>query len=154
MAYEVSVIGGDIHKKGSTNVSAITWTGNPPMYSSGGIPAGYCVIFDGGTGNVDDVILVSVANSVISGIALYENVAYGPGDEIPVRVMGVAKCISGAAITVGQQVSTNSSGQVVPSPAAGATTAAVVGIAQTAATEAGDYVSVLLTIGSTTVASS
>lgn len=151
MAYELHVPGGDISRKASSNVTAITWSGNPPAYSSGGIQAGYCVIFDTGTGNVDDVKIAGAA-AVIAGVAGYENVAYGPGDEIPCQVLGVAKCVAGGAISVGDQLSTDSSGRVVDAAAIGATTAAVVGIAQTSASEAGDYVSVLLTIGSTTIA--
>lgn len=151
MAYEVHVPGGDLHRKASANVSAVTYSGNPPAYASGGIPAGYCVIFDTGTGLVDDVAIAGAA-ALIAGVAGYENVAYGPGDEIPCQIAGVAKCVAGGAIAVGDQLSTDSSGRVVDAAALAATTANVVGIAQTTASEAGDYVSVLLTIGSTTVA--
>ncbi len=138
----------DIPGHASTNVSALTYTGNPPVYSSGGIPQYYVVIPDTVDGTNEAVTLAANANVIPLGIA-QDGPAVGPGQAVRIRALGVTKAIAGGAITFGQAVSANASGQVVAAAAAGATNTYIVGIALTPAAQAGDVISVLLTPGAT-----
>lgn len=144
----------------STNVSAITYTGNPATYSSGGIGQFCCVTYDTATGNPHDIKLcgsnatfcvgINQSSTVLPGAAGIG--AIGPGDAAEVRVAGVSKAQASAAITVGQAVAVaNASGQLGPAPALGATSVFIVGYAQTAASNAGDIFEVLLTPGATAI---
>lgn len=132
----------------SSNVSAITWSGNPPTYSSGGIPQYYVVTADTGTGNVGDCLLASSTTVMPLGIA-QEGPAVGPGSSVRVRTDGISKAIAGAAISVDASLMVNGSGQVVTATAAGATNFFLIGKALTSATASGDTISVRLRIGST-----
>lgn len=133
---------------GSSNVSAITWSGNPPTYSSGGIPQYYVVTQDTGTGNVNDVILASSTTVMPLGVA-QDGPATGPGQSVRVRTDGITKAIAGAAISVDAALMVNGSGQVVTATAAGATSFFLIGKALTSATASGDTISVRLRIGTT-----
>ena len=138
---------------GSTNVSALSWTGNPPVYSSGGIPQYSVVTQDTGTGNVGDVIVATSTTVMPVGIS-QDGPAIGPGNSVRVRTDGISKAIAGAAISVDASLMVNGSGQVVTATAAGATTFFLIGKALTAATAAGDIISVRLRIGATQYAAS
>lgn len=155
MAFEIQGNSSDLPYQASSNVTALTYSGNPPVYASGGIPQYAVVSPDTGTGNESDVILAANgAGNIFIGIA-QDGPATGPGESLRVRVSGVSKAIASAAITVGQLVTVaNSSGQLGPAPAAGATSSFIVGRAETPATEVGDLFSVLLMIGASTQVSS
>lgn len=130
--------------------------------NSAGIPQYAVVVFDtaGGSGPYD---MIAVANATTLPIGVNQSAGGPPtpggtiapnataGQSIDVRVVGVTKCIAGAAIaTANTPVSANASGQVVAAAAAGATNSYIVGIALTTAAAAGDLVTVLLTPGATT----
>lgn len=146
----------------SSNVSAITYTGNPATYSSGGIGQFCAVTFDTATGNPHDVKLAGNSTTFVVGINQSSTVlpgasgigAIAPGDAAEVRVAGVSKAQAGGAITVGQPVVVgNASGQLSAAGATGATSVFIVGYAQTAASNAGDIFEVLLTPGATSIVS-
>lgn len=147
MAYETQLF--DEPCQASANVTAVTYSGNPPVYASGGIPQFYAVVDDTGTGNESDVKLAG-ANVAIRGIA-QDGPAVGPAQEVRVRALGISKMIAGGAITVGQLIQTNASGQGVAAAAGTATNLPVIGVARTAATQAGDTFSVFLTPGAASI---
>lgn len=147
MAFEIGTHN-DFPYQASSNVSAITWTGNPPVYSSGGIPQYYGVVYDTGTGNESDVKLAG-ANAAIIGVA-QDAPAVTAGGAVRVRTQGITRMIAGGAVTVGALLATDSSGRAVTAPSAGATDSPVIGVAETAATGAGDVLSVRLTPGAMT----
>lgn len=134
----------------SANVSAITWTGNPPTYSSGGIPQYRFVTQDTGTGNVGDVILATSTTVMPMGVA-QDGPAVGTSSAVRVRTDGISKVIAGGAVSVDDSLMLDGSGRVVTATAAGATNIYVVGKALTSATAIGDTISVRLRIGSTQI---
>lgn len=144
----------------SSNVSAITYTGNPATYSSGGIPQFCVVTLDTATGNGRDVKLATANTDQAIGILQNSGPGVLPGsaglgavaagDACDVAIHGISKVQAGGAITVGQQVAVNASGQVVAAPAAGVSQVFIIGRALTAATAAGDLVEVLLMLGAAT----
>jgi hypothetical protein len=69
---------------------------------------------------------------------------------INVRMIGITRCIAGAAVPIGSQVTSDSTGRavVIPALTAGQSTWQA-GIALTAAASAGDLIDVLLTPGLT-----
>jgi hypothetical protein len=133
----------------STNVTALTFTGNPPVYTSGGIPQFTAVVEDTGTGNILDVLLAGTG-ALILGIA-QDGPATGPGQSLKVRRLGRSKAQASGAVTYGAIVYVaNASGQLGVAPAAGATNVYAVGKAMTPATAAGDLFEVELMPGLTT----
>lgn len=133
----------------SSNVTALTYSGNPPVYSSGGIPQ-YSVVVDdsANTSKPRDIKIGANATTIPLGIA--QNApAVTAGDAVQVVTKGVSKCVAAAAITTGQLVVCTSAGQVTPAAAVGATNQYLIGMALTAATAQGDLVEVDLMIGST-----
>jgi len=70
---------------------------------------------------------------------------------IDVRILGIARVLAGGAIAVNDRVANDATCRVVTKAqaAAGAQPTPVVGTAMTAATQAGDFVDVLLTPGDT-----
>lgn len=144
MPYELHITGGDLDTVGSTNVSALTYDalGN---YLSGGIPYGCAVMQDTGTGKTDDVILATTGLA-IRGICATQP-AVGPQMACKAQALGIAICQASAAVTIGQTVYVaNTSGQLGPVPALGATNVIAQGQALTAATQAGDLFSVQLVL--------
>ena len=150
MAYETQLF--DEPMQASSNVSAITWTGNPPTYSSGGIPQYSAVVADTGTGNESDVKLAG-ANAAIIGIA-QNGPAVGPGAQVQVRTLGISKMIAGGAIAVGALIQTDASGHGVTAAAGTTVNLPVIGIARTAATASGDTFSIFLTPGAASIVTS
>lgn len=150
MAYENQLF--DEPCEASSNVSAVTYSGNPPVYSSGGIPQFYAVVDDTGTGNESDV-KVAGATAAIRGIA-QDGPAVGPGAAVRVRTLGISKMVAGGAITYGQLIQTDSSGRGVAAAAGTTTNLAVIGVARSAATQAGDLFSVFLTPGAASLVTS
>ena len=147
MAYETQLF--DEPCKASANVTTVTYSGNPPVYASGGIPQFTAVVDDTGTGLESDVKLAG-ATVAIRGIA-QNGPAAGPGDAVQVRCLGVSKMVAGGAITVGALIQTNASGQGVVAAAGTATNLPVIGVARTAATQAGDLFSIFLTPGAASI---
>ena len=148
MAWETGVIGGDIPRRASSNVTSLTWTGNPPSYSSGGIPQYRVVTPDTGTGITGDVI-VATSNTVLPlGIA-QDGPATGPGQSVRVRTLGESKVQAGGAINVGDLVMVTTGGKVIAATAAGATSFFIIGKASSPATADGDVITVQLMIGAT-----
>lgn len=134
----------------SSNVTSLTYTGNPPVYSSGGIPQFSVVVDDSAnTGKPLDVKLGTSDTVIPLGIA-QNGPAVTSGDAVQVATRGRSKCVAAAAITVGQFVVCTTGGQVTPAPAAGATNVYLVGMAITAASAQGDLVEVELMLGATT----
>jgi len=91
----------------------------------------------------------NAANDVVWGIC-QEEVSAGDatnGRVADIRLMGISRCIAGAAITIGARVTTDNQGRVVPSPVAVGTVYPQVGLACQAAAAAGDHVDVMLTPG-------
>ncbi|HEU5423715.1 MAG TPA: hypothetical protein VFU72_09270 [Nitrolancea sp.] len=139
----------------SSNVTAVTLTGNPPAYSSGGLVQFTAVVFDTATGNPGDIKGATVNTAPILGVL--QNSTYpagnstagaiGPGDSADIMVYGVTKMVAGAAITYGALVSVDSSGRAVTAPAAGVSQVYAIGIAKGNATALGDLVEVILLPG-------
>lgn len=153
MAFEV-LQGTDLPYRASANVSQPTFTGNPPVYSSGGLPQYRVVTYDLATGNQSDVILASSTTVMPLGISQSGGPipgvgVSGPGNSVQVRTQGVSKVEAGAAITVGALLMTDGTGRVVTATAPAATNIFLVGQAESAATAAGDLVSVRLLLGAT-----
>ena len=142
----------------SSNVTAVTLSGNPPTYSSGGIPQFTAVVVDTATGNARDIKGATVNTAPILGVvqnSTYpagnsQSGAIGPGDSADVMVYGVTKMVAAGAISVNALVSVNGSGQATTAPAAGVSQVYIIGIALTAATEANDLIEVLLLPGAAT----
>ncbi len=147
MAFEVDTLQ-DFSFRASANVTALTWAGNPPTYSGGGIPQYYVVTPDVTTGNAEDIIVAISTTVQPLGIA-QDAPASGPGQSVRVRTGGVSKAIAGGAISYGDLLMVNASGQVVTATAAGATNFFLIGRALTAAAEIGDVISVMIEIGAT-----
>lgn len=134
--------------RASSNVSALTYSGNPPAYSSGGLPFGVAVAADTGTGLVGDCTLPSAVGAKIVGIAQTYPAA-GTGDSVDVAVRGTVKCLAAGAIAIDDLIEVaDNTGKV--QTARSATATFLLGRAVTAAVGAGDYVSVELNIGSKT----
>jgi len=146
MAFEL--YGQDAPYVASSNVTTITWTGNPPTYASGGLQQYTIVVPDTGTGNQSDVKAAANANVMPIGVT-QDGPAIGSMQAVRVRVLGYSKVLAGGAITVGAQLSANATGQAVVAAAAGATNTYLLGIAESAAAQAGDLVTVRLTPGAT-----
>ena len=148
MAWVQRIPGADLSMRSSSSVSALSYDADG-NYTSGGIPFGYCVKRDT-SGSPGDVVLAST-NDQICGIATSDP-ATGPSQSISVQDLGTAKCAAGAAITIGDLVSCDSTGRVVTAAAPAATSKYLVGVAEESATAAGDYISVRLGVfGSTNV---
>jgi hypothetical protein len=148
MAFRTFVPGGSLQMIADSGVTAITLdsSGN---WSSGGIQYGLCVK-QNTSGSPLDVVIAST-NDHILGIAC-EDPAAGPSQPVEVQHLGVAKVLAGAALSLGDLVSCDSTGRVVTAAAAGATDKWLVGLALEAATAAGDLISVQLGIfGATNV---
>lgn len=150
MAYETQLF--DEPMQASSNVTTVTYSGNPPVYSSGGIAQFCAVVFDTGTGNESDVKLAG-ANAAIVGIA-QNGPAVGPGQAVQVRTLGVSKMIAGGAIAVGALIQTDANGHGVTAAAGTTTNLPVIGVARTAATASGDTFSVFLTPGAASIVTS
>jgi hypothetical protein len=65
-----------------------------------------------------------------------------------VRLLGIARVLSGAAVAVGDRLANDATARAVASAPAAGVNANVFGVALTAATGAGQYIDVLLTPGS------
>lgn len=91
--------------------------------------------------NPFECALPAAANAIPAGV-VRETV--GNGEHTAVQRFGEAECIASAAIAIGDRVNiANTSGQIKTSAEA-AGTANILGIARTAATAVGDYVTVAL----------
>lgn len=95
-----------------------------------------CITVNGTSGNAD------VAGAGAKCIGVLQNEP-STGQAASVRVMGITKAISGAAVTVGDAVASDAAGKVVTQ----ATTAVTVGVALEAAGGADEIISVLLLPG-------
>lgn len=107
--------------------------------------------------NVDAVKFPAAANDIPVGVLLDKSKldptgAVVPNSGIAMRIIGVVNCVAAGAISAYDRVAiANTSGQVQTSArtAAGAQPVAIVGIALSPTTAAGQAVSVLLTLGAT-----
>lgn len=148
MAFQQHVIGGSVPCIASASVAAVVLDSNG-NYSSGGIPFGTCVKLDT-TGSEGSVIACSAAGDHAFGIAC-EDPAAGPSEAVSVQRLGVAKVLAGGAITIGSLVYVgDTSGRVTTAPAPAATDVWIVGTALAAAAQAGDLISVALSVDSAT----
>lgn len=135
--------------RASSNVSVLTWTGNPPVYASGGIQQYTVVTFDTTTGFAGDVKAASVTTVMPLGVA-QDGPSVGPGQSVRIRTDGISKVIAGGVVNYGDLVMVNASGQVVTATATAATNFFTIGqCVSTTTAQAGDVVSVRLRIGST-----
>jgi hypothetical protein len=71
------------------------------------------------------------------------------GKVINIRLMGIARCIAGAALTRGTRVRASAAGKVVAPSAAAGTVDNIVGVLTFSSLADGDHVDVLLTPGVT-----
>ena len=97
----------------------------------------------------ETVTQANAVNDRVLGIC-QEEVSAGDatnGRIVDIRLLGISRCIAGAAVTIGNLVTIDGSGRVVNSPVAVGTAYAVVGIALQTAANAGDHIDVLLTPG-------
>lgn len=96
-------------------------------------------------GAADNGILVgsAAATSRIIGVTMDNKVSYASGDQVPVAVCGVVKVEAGAAITLGDRLTTDGTGRAI----AAVTTNEGGAIALEAAAAAGVMISALLTPG-------
>lgn len=125
----------------STNVSAVTWTGTPPVYSSGGINQYAVVVLDTSDTTFEAVTLPAGSAAKAFGVSLSSPV--GPGESVEVMTDGIAKCRAASAISKGDTVMVaDTNGQIATATAA--TANFVVGIALEPATAAGQIITVLL----------
>jgi uncharacterized protein DUF2190 len=121
----------------------------------------------GGSGPFDGILASSTSAPILGinqtmgnvsavGVTTPPNATLG--QSIAVRQLGISKAEAGGAITQGQYVAVNASGQLVAiasiAPAATATSTFAVGIALTPATAATDYFTVLLMPWLTTLVTS
>ena len=86
--------------------------------------------------------LATANTDLVVGVA--QNKPQVDGQAVTVALSGVSNVIAGAAITAGQEISTDATGRAIPKPGTG--TPLVLGIAITSATVAGELVSVLLRV--------
>lgn len=136
----------------SSNVTAVTLTGNPPAYSSGGLVQFTAVVLDTATGNTRDIKGATVNTAPVLGVLQNSTFpagnsqagAIGPGDGADIMVYGVTKMVAGAAVSNGALVSVDGSGRAVTAAAAGVSQTYIVGLALTAAAAANDLIEVLL----------
>lgn len=148
MAFEVNGI--DMSYVASSNVTALTFSGNPPVYSSGGIVQFTVVTADISDGT-NGAVTTATSNTVLPIGVAQDGPAVTAGQSCRVRVSGYTKAIAGGAITIGQLLKTNGSGQVVAASALGATNEYIIGQAETVATQTGDVITVRLNIGASLV---
>jgi len=153
MAVELKGI--DIPMKASANVGG------------GGLAQFTAVILDASAGFAD-VIQATATTQPIFGVnqdegdQLVLNSATPPtvqaGESLRVRIAGLSKMVAGGAVTIGQFLQVNASGQAVAitslNPATTATNTFVIGQALTAATQVGDVITVLLMQGLATLVTS
>jgi hypothetical protein len=97
----------------------------------------------------------SVANSLVLGVCqenLLDTVKVSTGKPVvDVRILGITRCIAGAAVARGARVTNDANARAVSQAraAAGAQPANVFGIALSPASANGDFIDVLLTPGAT-----
>lgn len=148
MAFETHVQGGSLPCVVDSGVSAITYDSDG-NYSSGGLRYGTLVKLNA-SGSAMDVIAASTNDQVLGVVG--DDPAAGPGEGVRIITDGVAKILAGAAVSLGDLVSSDSTARVVTAAAAAATSKYLVGVALEAATAAGDLIAVKLgTFGSTNV---
>lgn len=148
MAFRQAVKGGTLPCIADLSVTAITLDANG-NYSSGGIQFGLCVKGNASAKSLD--VVIASTNDQILGIAC-EDPAAAPGEAVQVQYEGVAKVLAGAAVSLYDLVSCDSTGRVVTAAAPAVTSKYLVGKALEAATAAGDLISVQLGVfGSTNV---
>lgn len=129
------------------------------VFNSYGIPAAPRKVNDAGGVTLHEVVVQGTnegevknpaaanASKVIGAVEWLGPKNGANGDDVGVRVLGEALCIANAAIAVGDYVTIAGTTGRVQTNAAAANTGNIVGIAQAAATAAGDQVRVLLTPG-------
>lgn len=129
-------------KMASSNVSAISYTssdGAVITYSSGGIPQFSVVKEDTSSAGINDVIVATQGDKAL-GVS-QDAPAVAAGQAVRVCVRGTCKVLAGAAVAIGDTVYVlDSSGRVGTIPTAANNFA--VGRARTAATAAGDLISI------------
>jgi len=145
MAWELN-LGADLAMRASANVSALSYTGNPPVYSSGGIAQYTAVTQDTSTKLPMDVIAATSTSLPIYGILQNRSIpqsgpgAIGPGESAQVRWLGVTKLMAGSALDPGTLLMNDGSGRGILAT----TGLRTFGLNLSAATAAGDEVSLLL----------
>lgn len=92
----------------------------------------------------DGILLATAATSALLGVTVEP---ISPGKSQSYQMGGKAAVLSGAAITVGQILTSDSTGRAVPLTASASSTAQILGIAKTAASGAGEWVEVELQLG-------
>jgi hypothetical protein len=92
----------------------------------------------------DGILIATAATSALLGVTV-EPIA--PGKSQSYQVGGKAAVLSGAAITVGQVLTSDAAGKAVPLTASASSTARILGTAKTAAGGADEWVEVELQIG-------
>lgn len=128
--------------RASSNVTAITNDANG-NYSSGGLPQGVCVMQDVSDGNFLSVTWATTGKMIL-GVADTAPAA-GTGQSVAVQTHGIARIKAHGSITIGDLVYVGATdGTISTVPADGATSTYIVGTALEGATEAGDFISVLL----------
>lgn len=140
-----------------------------PNVGGGGIAQYTAVVIDvaGGSGPFDCIQATATTQPILgvnqsvggpTAVGATSPVAVAAGQSMEVRAMGVTKAIAGGAITAGQFVQVNSSGQFVAitslNPATTPTDTYVCGQALTPATASGDIFSLLLLPGLATLVTS
>src|SRR5262245_52473125 len=124
-----------------SDVTAITYDADG-NYSSGGIPAGTAVKLD--ATEAPETVTIAAQGNLIVGISTTSPAA-GPGQPVSVLFLGIARCKAGAATTAADKLYVlDSSGRVGTAPALGQTSQYIVGQGLQAATQADDFIEVLL----------
>jgi len=92
----------------------------------------------------DQVALATAATQVLTGIL--QNKPAAAGRAATVQVAGIAKVVAGAAVTVGDVLTTDGAGKAITFVPTAATVEWVIGFAMTAAAAANEVIEVLLLI--------
>ncbi len=114
-----------------------------PMLAAGDLSAAAGLIMQKNT-TADQVALATAKTQVLVGIL--QNKPAASGRAATVQVAGIAKVISGAAVTVGDLVTTDGNGKAITFSPTAATVEWVIGIAMTSSAGINEVIEVLLLI--------
>ena len=99
----------------------------------------YLIVVESGA-----TVVISGAAAVIAPMGICQNKPTSTTEPPSVRTIGVSKCVAGAAVAVGDKVTSDVAGKDIKSDPAAGVQSGVVGVARTAAAAEDDIFSVKL----------